>query len=87
MFGEQGFDVNALLAQAQAMQSQMQRAQEELAARRVRGSSTAPAIAAIRSPYPSLQRKIASRFQRTSPSMPGSRHSLRAVHTVCERQR
>ena len=39
MFGEQGFDVNALLAQAQAMQSQMQRAQEELAARRVRGSA------------------------------------------------
>ncbi len=39
MFGEQGFDMNALLAQAQAMQSQLQRAQEELAAKQVRGSA------------------------------------------------
>ena len=39
MFGEQGFDMNALLAQAQAMQSQIQRAQDELAAKQVRGSA------------------------------------------------
>lgn len=39
MFGEQGFDMNALLAQAQAMQSQLARAQEELAAKQVLGSS------------------------------------------------
>ncbi len=45
MFGEQGFDVNALLAQAQAMQSQMQRAQEELAARQVRGSAGGDLVA------------------------------------------
>lgn len=37
MFGEQGFDMNALLAQAQAMQSQIARAQEELAAKQVLG--------------------------------------------------
>mgnify|MGYP003491119762 FL=1 len=39
MFGEQGFDMNALLAQAQAMQSQLARAQEELAAKQVLGSA------------------------------------------------
>ena len=39
MFGEQGFDMNALLAQAQAMQSQVLRAQEELAAKQVLGSA------------------------------------------------
>jgi len=40
LFGtEGGFDVNALLAQAQAMQAQLQNAQEELAARSVTGSS------------------------------------------------
>lgn len=40
MFGEQGgFDMAALMAQAQAMQAQFQRAQEELAARQVRGSA------------------------------------------------
>ena len=39
MFGEQGFDMNALLAQAQAMQSQIARAQEELAAKQVLGSA------------------------------------------------
>ncbi|MFT3860254.1 YbaB/EbfC family nucleoid-associated protein [Micropruina sp.] len=39
MFGDQGFDMNALLAQAQAMQSQLARAQEELAAKRVLGSA------------------------------------------------
>ena len=38
MFGE-GFDMNALLAQAQAMQSQFQRAQDELASREVNGSA------------------------------------------------
>lgn len=35
----QGFDLSGLLAQAQAMQSQLQRAQEELAARKVTGSA------------------------------------------------
>ena len=39
MFGEGGFDMNALLAQAQAMQSQLQRAQDELAARQFTGSA------------------------------------------------
>ncbi len=39
MFGEQGFDMNALLAQAQAMQAQFQRAQDELAAKQVMGSA------------------------------------------------
>ncbi len=39
MFGtEGGFDMNALLAQAQAMQEQMQSAQSELAARTVTGT-------------------------------------------------
>lgn len=41
MFGTEGggFDMNALLAQAQAMQAQMQNAQAELAARTVSGSA------------------------------------------------
>ncbi|CAI9402051.1 MULTISPECIES: YbaB/EbfC family nucleoid-associated protein [Aestuariimicrobium] len=38
MFGE-GMDMNALLAQAQAMQSQLQTAQEELAASEFTGSA------------------------------------------------
>ena len=40
MFGtEGGFDMNALLAQAQTMQEQMQSAQSELAARTVTGTA------------------------------------------------
>lgn len=41
MFGTEGggFDMNALLAQAQAMQEQMQNAQSELANRTVSGSA------------------------------------------------
>ena len=40
MFGtEGGFDMNALLAQAQAMQEQMQNAQSELANKTVTGSA------------------------------------------------
>ena len=42
MFGDEngtGFDMNALLQQAQSMQEQLQRAQEELAEKRVDGSA------------------------------------------------
>lgn len=38
-FGEGGFDMNALLEQAQAMQAQLVRAQAELAERAIEGSA------------------------------------------------
>lgn len=43
MFGE-GFDVNALLAQAQAMQAQFEQAQQALAKRTVTGSAGGDAV-------------------------------------------
>lgn len=39
MFGDQGFDMSTLMAQAQAMQAQFERAQAELAATQITGSA------------------------------------------------
>lgn len=44
MFGEGGLDINALMAQAQAMQAQFERAQADLAARTVTGSAGGDAV-------------------------------------------
>lgn len=47
MFDPSGFDLSGLMAQAQALQDQLERAQEELAAQRVTGTAGGGLVEAV----------------------------------------
>lgn len=47
MFDPSGFDISSLMAQAQALQDQLERAQQELATQRVTGSAGGGMVEAV----------------------------------------